>query len=157
MRAFLLTTGLLAALLLPAAAQAQPVFEDARGLIEYAYAPYESGDFPEEITELFSPTLKQLWEGMSERSEASEMPIVDFDPFINAQDYELSDLVIADPAIEGDQAMVAVSFANFGEPQELHFTLVRRAEGWKIDDIESVGGEYPWRLSELLAADPMLN
>ena len=135
---------------------AAPVFEDARDLIEYAYAPYQSGEFPEDPTELYSPTLKLLWVQMAERSEAAEMPIIDFDPFINAQDYEISDLVIADPVIEGDAAMVAVSFSNFGEAQELHFMLVDGAEGWKIDDIEATG-EFGWRLSELLAADPMLN
>jgi hypothetical protein len=156
MRAFLLILGLLAGFL-PAAADAQPVFDDPAGLIEYAYAPYESGEFPEDVTELFSPTLKQLWDDMSARSEAYEMPIIDFDPYINAQDYQISDLVIADPVVNGDSATVVVSFLNFSEPQELRFTLVRRAAGWKIDDIESLAGEYTWRLSELLAADPLLN
>ncbi len=154
MRTFLAMVGLLG-LATPALA-AGPVFDDPRGLVVYAYEPYESGEFAEDFTELFSPTLKQLWDSMAVRSEEAEMPIVDFDPFINAQDYELSDLVIDDPAIAGDEATVAVSFDNFGEPQEMRFILVRRAEGWKIDDIEA-RGTYPWRLSELLAADPMLN
>ena len=156
MRALLMTLGLLAGLL-PAAAMAQPVFENPAGLIEYAYALYEHGEFPEDVTELFSPTLKQLWNETAARSEAMEMPIIDFDPFINAQDYQISDLVVADPVVKGDAAAVVVSFLNFSEPQELRFTLVRRAEGWKIDDIESLAGEYTWRLSELLAADPLLN
>jgi hypothetical protein len=156
MRALSIIISLLAALL-PAGVLAQPVFEDPVGLIEYAYAPYESDQFPEDITELFSPTLKQLWDKSVERSEEMEMPIIDFDPFTNAQDYQISDLVVADPVIAGDEATVVVSFLNFSEPQELHFSLVRRAEGWKIDDIESLAGEYTWRLSELLAADPMLN
>jgi hypothetical protein len=156
MRALLMTLGLLAGML-PAAAAAGPVFDSPAGLIEYAYAPYEHGDFPQDVTRLFSPTLKQLWNESAARSEEMEMPIIDFDPFINAQDYQISDLVVADPVVRGDAATVVVSFLNFNEPQELRFTLVRRAEGWKIDDIESLAGEYAWRLSELLAADPMLN
>lgn len=156
MRSLVTMLGMLAALAaLPV--QAAPVFENAKGLVEYAYAPYENGTFPEDITELFSPTLKQLWDEMAARSEEADAPIIDFDPFTNAQDYELSELVIVDPVVNGDQAMVAASFLNFGGPQEMRFTLVRRAEGWKIDDIEAVGGEYQWRLSELLAADPLLN
>jgi hypothetical protein len=155
MRLMMLAAGLLAAML--SAAQAAPNFEDPRGLIEYAYAPYTSSstDFPDP-TELYSPTLKQLWDDMAAKSEEADMPIIDFDPLINAQDYEITDLIIADPALDGDNATVAVSFSNFGEPQELHFELVKRVDGWKIDDIESVGA-YAWRLSELLAADPMLN
>jgi hypothetical protein len=140
------------------AALAAPVFDDPRALIEYVYAPYlnESDPFPDDPSELYSPTLKQLWDEMSAKSEESEVPIIDFDPVINAQDYEISDFVVADPAIVGESATVAVSFSNLGEPQELHFELIRGADGWKIDDIESIE-DNGWRFSELLAADPLLN
>lgn len=148
---------MLLAAMLPAAAQDQPVFDDPRALIEYAYAPYASDTLPEDPTALFSPTLKQFWDEMAVRAEAAEMPIIDFDPFTNAQDYQISDLAVADPAVSGDQATVVVSFLNFSEPQEVRFSLVRGADGWKIDDIESLAGAFTWRLSELLAADPMLN
>jgi hypothetical protein len=153
MRGFLL---ILSFLFATAAAAQPPIFDDPKGLIAHAYAPYVTGGFYEELTELFSPTLKQLWDGMAARSEAADMPIIDFDPLVNGQDFEIVDLVIADPVVGGDTATVAVFFLNFGDPQELRFTLVRRAEGWKIDDIQALG-ENSWRLSELLAADPLLN
>jgi hypothetical protein len=152
--------GLILAILLAftaPAAIAAPVFDDPKGLIEYAYAPYGSGEFPEDPFELYSPTLLQLWQAMEARTPEGEIGAIDFDPFINGQDYEIKDLLIADPLIDGDLAIVTATFTNFDEPQEIRFTLVRRAEGWKIDDIEAVSGEYPWRLSELLAADPLLN
>jgi hypothetical protein len=155
MRSILMTLGLLMMSTTPGSAQV-PVFDDPIGLVRYAYAPYESGKYPEDLTALFTPALKALWDTMAARSEEFEMPIIDFDPFTNAQDYEITDLLVADPLIEGDAATVAVSFLNFSEPQELRFSLVRRVEGWKIDDIEALG-EYPWRLSELIAADPLLN
>jgi hypothetical protein len=155
MRVVLVAAAMLAASL--GGALAAPNFDDPRGLIEYAYAPYSDRgmDFPDP-TELYSPTLKQLWDDMAAKSEDADMPILDFDPLINAQDYELTEFIIADPAIAGDNATVAVSFDNFGEPQELHFELVKRMDGWKIDDIESVGSTA-WRFSELLTADPLLN
>ncbi|HQZ13659.1 MAG TPA: DUF3828 domain-containing protein [Devosia sp.] len=139
-------------------ALAAPVFDNPKALIEFAYVPYlhEDQPFPDDPTEIFSPTLKQLWDEMSAKSEASEVPILDFDPIIDAQDYDITDLVIADPVVNGDAAIVAVSFSNMGAPHELHFELIRRTDGWKIDDIESIG-ENGWRLSELLAADPLLN
>lgn len=141
-----------------AATLAAPVFDDPRALIEYVYAPYlnESDPFPDDPSEVYSPTLKQLWDEMSAKSEESEVPIIDFDPIINAQDYELTDFLVADPVIEADSATVVVSFSNFGEPQELHFELIRNSGGWLIDDIEAIG-DTPWRFSELLAADPLLN
>jgi hypothetical protein len=139
----------------PALAQA---FDDPRGLIEWVYAPYLRGEIPEDYPkDQFTPTLRQLWDDMEQRSEAADMPILDFDPFINGQDFELSDLVVADPLIEGDAATVVATFLNFGTPQEMRFTLERRADGWKIDDLESVSEEYAYRLSEILAADPLLN
>ena len=153
MRGFLL---ILSFLFATAAVAQPPVFDDPKGLIAHAYAPYAAGGFYEDLTSLFSPTLRQLWDDMAARSEAADMPIIDFDPLVNGQDFEVVDLVIADPVVGGDTATVAVSFLNFGDPQELRFTLVRRAEGWKIDDIQALG-ENSWRLSELLAADPLLN
>ncbi|MHB1103301.1 MAG: DUF3828 domain-containing protein [Devosia sp.] len=144
-------------MLIGPAALAAPVFEDPKGLIAYAYTPYGTGQFPEDLFELYSPTLTELWEAMEARTPEGEVGAIDFDPFINAQDYEIKDLAIGDAAIDGDQAIVMATFTNFGEPREMRFTLVRRAEGWKIDDIEALSGEYPWRLSELLAADPLLN
>jgi len=146
----------LLALVAPAAIGA-PVFDDPKGFVQYAYTPYGTGQFPQDPFELYSPSLLELWETMEARTPEGELGAVDFDPLINAQDYELDDLVVADPAVEGDQAIVIVTFTNFGEPQEMRFTLVRRAEGWKIDDIEALSGEYPWRLSEILASDPLLN
>lgn len=138
-------------------AMAGPVFEDPKGLVEYAYVPYRTGDFPENPFELYSPTLMELWEAMEERTLDGEVGAIDFDPLINAQDYDIKGFAVGDAAVNGDQAVVTATFTNLGEPQEMRFTLVRRAEGWKIDDIESLAGDYPWRLSELLAADPLLN
>jgi hypothetical protein len=156
MRAALVVLSLLAAML-PTAAQAQRVFAEPADLIEYVYAPYLAGEYLENWEEVFSPTLAQLFADMEAKSQELGEPILDADPFINGQDYEISELLIADPAIEGDRAIVDVSFLNFGQPSDLRYTLVRRAEGWKIDDIESMRPGEEWRLSELLAFDPLLN
>ena len=37
------------------------------------------------------------------------------------------------------------------------FTLVKTDNGWMIEDIARTDGEFPWRLSELLTSDPLLN
>ena len=58
------------------AALAAPVFDDPRALIEYVYAPYlnESDPFPDDPSELYSPTLKQLWDEMSAKSPKEPEP-----------------------------------------------------------------------------------
>lgn len=157
MRALAAAVSVLVTLSLVGAAGAAPVFEDPKGLIEYAYLPYTGGDRPEEPFELYSPSLMELWRDMEERVAEDDSNPLGFDPLVNGQDLEIDDFAVTDPAISGDRAIVSATFTNFGGPQEIRFTLVRRAEGWKIDDIESLGEDDPWRLSELLAADPLLN
>jgi hypothetical protein len=157
MRAFFTILGLFAALVSPATGQT-PAFDDPRELIESIYAPYQADEIPSDYPkDQFSPTLRQLWDGMEARSDEAEMPILDFDPFINGQDFDIADFSVADPLIEGDTAIVIATFLNFSTPQEMRFTLVRGAAGWKIDDLESLGSDFTYRLSELLAADPLLN
>ncbi len=138
-------------------ALAAPVFDDPTGLIEYVYLPYTSGTSPEDAFELYSPSLAQLWQDMEKRSVATGAGGLGFDPLVNGQDFDIDGFAVGAPAMSGDWAVVSATFTNFGMPQEIRFTLVRRAEGWKIDDVESLAGEDPWRLSELLAADPLLN
>lgn len=143
--------------MISAGAAAAPVFADPKGLVEYAYAPYGSGEGAEDPLALYSPSLIELWQAMEARAADDPGAALGFDPMVNAQDFDLDDFAVAEPAVRGDWAIVSATFTNFGAPQEIRFTLVRRAEGWKIDDIESLAGDAPWRLSELLAADPLLN
>lgn len=137
---------------------AAPVFSSPKALLEYAYKAYSTGDFPDDDTELYSAGLKSLFEnaGDQQGSEDQVGPI-DFDVFINAQDYQLTKLYIDDPVIKGDTATEAVSFDNFGKPQSMQFYLVKEDGSWRIDDIEALTGDDTWRLSELLADNPELN
>lgn len=148
---------LLVALATPVVA-APPVFEDPAGLVAYAYEAYDSENASTiDHTDLYSPSLLALFEAAAERTPEGFVGALDFDPFVNGQDYRIEGLAIATQIVDGDGATVIATFTNFGEPQEMRFTLVRRAEGWKIDDIEALGGGASWRLSEILAADPLLN
>lgn len=136
---------------------AQAVFDTPKALLEHAYQPYATGDFSEDVTQLYSRDLRELFAEAQARGNEDEVGPVDFDVFVNGQDYQLTDLVIADPEISGDTATEAVTFRNFNEPQSLKFYLVRQEDGWRIDDIESLLPTDGWRLSALLADDPALN
>lgn len=138
-------------------AAAAPVFEDARGLVEHAYSSYLDGELPTDQDQLLTPSLRALLEAERQDVAAGAPPALDFDPFVNGQDFELDALVVSDPVVDGDAATVIVAFTNFGVGQQLRFSLLRRSEGWKIDDIESLNAGEGWRLSTLLAADPLLN
>lgn len=150
MRHLLFASALLAALSASAGVQAAPAFQDPKALLDYAYAPYSSGKFPDDPEELYSSHLKALVAESAARTPKDEVGPLDFDPFINAQDYEIKKLAIGTPQVAGDHADVQVKFANFDVNETLMFHLLKEADGWKIDDIQSLTPDLQWKLSEIL-------
>lgn len=128
-------------------------FDTPRALIEAVYAPYLSDQIPDDESAWRSAGLNALYKADEDRTPEGEMGALDFDPYVDGQDFQLADLVIDEPAIEGDKATVKVTFTNMGEPREMLYSLVLEADGWKVDDLESLSGEYPYRLSEILAGE----
>jgi hypothetical protein len=126
-------------------------FTDPRALLEALYAGYmPPNEVPPDEASLQSERLIGLFE--KDRQEAKgEVGRIDFDPFINGQDYEIKDLVIGEPYLAGGKAAVKVTFQNFDTPQELGFLLVNE-DGWKIDDVWGGSAEYSYDLLDILQA-----
>lgn len=143
---------LAAALFFTLGGMAAQAFETPLALLEAFYAPYFTDDFAEDESRFRSAELNALYQADLERTPAGEMGALGFDPYIDGQDYALSDLEIGAPVLSGDSAVVEVRFSNFGRPTVLTYELVRESDGWKIDDVVSGTGEYPYRLSEIFAA-----
>lgn len=137
---FLSVTGL-------AAAQS---FDSPEVLLEAFYAPYISGDFPEDDSAFRSEALQALYDQDAENTPEGEMGALGFDPYIDGQDFEITDLEIGTPEIEDDSALVDVTFSNFGEPRSLTYELVDE-DGWKIEDVVSHNPDNMYRLSEIFA------
>lgn len=127
-------------------------FSDPKAMIEALYAGYGPAyDYPPDQSPLFSERLNGLYE--ADASEANgEVGRIDFDPFINGQDYQLSNLEIGEPYLAGGKAVVRVSFENMGTPNELGLLLVKESGGWKIDDVWNGGEEYSYDLLDILQA-----
>ena len=81
--------------------------------------------------------------------EQCEIGRIDFGPYINGQDYQVSDLVIGEPYLAGGKAVVKVTFRNFDTPQELGFLLVDE-DGWKIYDVWGGSPDYSYDLLDIL-------
>ena len=144
----------LLASLVPAAA-----FDDPKALVESFYAPYMSPDFEAFIEfkkvedDHFSEGLLALFEQDRADSERiGGIARIDFDPWVNGQDFEVTDLFVADGEIDGDTAVVPVDFKNFGRETNIWIYVVKEADGWKIDDMENFDPEYPYRLRAILEA-----
>lgn len=150
MRLLLAFAALLAASILPASAQS---FEEPAALIEYAYQQYGpggSGSF--EVREHASADLQALYEADDAQTLDGEVGALDFDPIINGQDYEISDVSMSEIARDDANAIVEVSFRNFEQVQSMRYALVLTEDGWKIDEIQSVQPGFEWQLTDILAS-----
>jgi hypothetical protein len=64
-----------------------------------------------------------------------EVGVIDGDPLYDAQDMEIKNLLINKPRYEAAQALVDVTFENFGQKKTVTFAVVKSAAGWRIHDI----------------------
>ena len=147
MRLAALTAGLFLGLTGLASAQ---TFDTPQALLEAFYAPYFSGEFTEDESPFFSDELEALYAADAEATPEGEIGALDFDPFVDGQDFELTDFEIGAPGIAGDYASADVTFNNMGRPTTLAYEFVKENGSWQIDDVVSTNPDNPYRLSEIL-------
>lgn len=129
---------------------AQP-YETPEALLEAFYAPYFTGEFYADESQFRSQALQALYDNDAEITPDGEMGAMSFDPYIDGQDFEITEFEIGAAGIAGDYASVDVTFNNFGQPRSLVYELVLEDGGWKIDDVVSTSPENQYRLSEIFA------
>jgi hypothetical protein len=84
----------------------------------------------------FEPSLVALMAADEQTAaKRGDVPELDGDPFIDAQDWEITQLKIATQMDGTDKASAKVSFKNFDEPHSVTVRLVRLPIGWRIADI----------------------
>jgi hypothetical protein len=131
-------------------------FDDPNALVDAIYAPYTTLGAAQEQdpAQYYSERLRGLVAVNAAPAGDGAAPILDFNPFIGAQQALLRDLAVGPPVISGDKALVTVSFTNFDHASLLALSLVQEAEGWMVDDVASLGEGENWLLSWLLQYDP---
>lgn len=144
-----------AALLLAVASPATAEdFTDPARLVEAIYAQYAAGvEFPDGdfIRSQQSGRLNALYDADAREADDG-IGRVDFDPYVNGQDYQIANLVIHPPYVAGGKAVVKVTFANMDTPQDLGILLIREGAAWKVDDVWSGGEDFSYDLLDLLQA-----
>ena len=91
------------------------------------------------LDKYFDKTLADfIWKDLT--THRGEVGVLDFDPFYNAQDFQIKNFVVGKPKINGDKARVIVKFQNFDRKDILNYQLVRRKNTWKISDIKYTDG-----------------
>lgn len=96
----------------------------------------------------WSDDLRAQLVAMMARSAIRNEPILDFDPFTGAQDWQLSDVnVAAESVVENSHAVVRASFNNIGSAEIVVFDLVWQNDEWRVDNIRSA----LWDLRQVIA------
>ena len=115
-----------------------------QAFLQSIYDPYLKADFRgysfEQANRFFVPTLARAIDAdMREAKRRGEVPRLDGDPFLDAQDWEIKNLAISVKA-DGPKATGEVAFDNLGKRTQITLDLVQTQAGWRIADIKGPSG-----------------
>ena len=138
--------GMLAAFaaLLLFAASAQAQTPDAKNFVENIYKRYLGKNTPgldlstREALDLYftSSLAEQIDKDAKEAERQQEAPLMNGDPFVDAQDWEITDPVVTVQAQDNaNGATATATFKNFGKTVTVRLALQLTPKGWRVDDI----------------------
>jgi hypothetical protein len=133
-----------------AAAEAAPD-SDPVALIKAIYATYET-DTPG-LENIYSTRLQALLDKDEKETPEGEVGRIDWDVFVNGQDWKLSELKITLVSKTADRAQIRASFKNFGDANNILFDLVRENGAWRVDDVQNTLPPR-WTMSKILTDAP---
>lgn len=115
----------------------------AKVFVDEIYKAYVGKDAPAvdissraQLDKYFTPTLAKLIDDDAKAAEKNQdAPTLGGDPFIDAQDWEISDVNVSVLQATADSATATAAFKNFGGEMKVRLQLVKTPAGWRIDDI----------------------
>ena len=94
-----------------------------------------------EIRRYFAPPLSDaMVKDFATAEKAGEVPLLNGDPFIDAQDWEISNLKTAVKSTGANTAVATASFTMFMKPRTVTLDLLSTPAGWRITDIRWAKG-----------------
>ena len=89
-----------------------------------------------DIRRYFEPSLAALMiKDIKDAARKGDVPELDGDPFIDAQDWDIASFDIAVSDTGADTATATVKLVNLGKPDTIVLALVKLKDGWRIRDI----------------------
>ncbi len=130
--------------------------ETAKAFLDKLYSAYTASnhngvdiDTDKALARYFTPEVIKLMDKMYAAAKKSgDVPALDGDPFIDAQDWEIKSFDITVDQAGGDKATGHVRFKNFGDDKSITLDLVHLKPGWRIDDIHWSEGTLRKLLTE---------
>ncbi len=116
----------------------------AQAFVESLYRPYLGKGFRGSLTtrrpaSSCPPSPQAMDRDYREAKRRNEVPTLNGDPFVDAQDWEISKLSI-DVTTSADAATARISFLNFGEAKRVVLELAKTPAGWRIAEIKAPSG-----------------
>lgn len=117
---------------------------DAKTFVENIYRQYLGKNTPSidlnsrEALELyFTPSLVDLIDKDAKEAEKlQEAPLLNGDPFVDGQDWEITDPVITVQTQDNGKGAIAnANFKNFGKAVSVRLALLLTPKGWRVDDV----------------------
>lgn len=135
---------------LPLAAQAATRVDDPEKFVRTVYAKIEKQRDYRVPDDIYSDRLNGLF-ALDTKEAGGEVGRIDFDPWTNAQDYEIKNVHVSSKAVENapSRRLVRATFLNLGRKEDIRLYFEQTKQGWKLDDMRSVGKDS-WALSLIL-------
>ncbi len=109
-------------------------------------------DTDQAVQRYFEPTLAALIrKDQIDAERRDEVATLDFDPFVDAQDWDIAAFTIAMTDAGPGKAEATVKFSNSGKPSTIVLELVKIGNAWKISNITWQPHEQPNTLRGLYA------
>lgn len=116
-----------------------------------AYVTARYADKPEPGAKArYSPRIVKLWAACTKKEKKTGDPCMDFDIWVNAQDWEIKNLKVEPLKSDAQTAGVLASFDNFERHEDINFRLIKDKKGWMVDDISTGCGT----LTDVLQGKP---
>jgi hypothetical protein len=106
-----------------------------------------------ELSGVYSKRLQALIDKDEKETPEGDVGRIDWDLFVDGQDWQLTELKIVPALKEATRAEVRATFNNFGEPRDILYTLVLENGHWRIDDIQETL-KPRWTMSKILLNAP---
>jgi hypothetical protein len=94
-----------------------------------------------EIRRYFTgPLADAMAKDFADAQKAGDAPMLNGDPFIDAQDWEISNLRTAVKQMGADMALASVDFTIFMKKRSMKLHLRNTTAGWRIEEIRGPSG-----------------